>query len=227
VAWAMLVMWAGKAAPAGRATPRQVAGGAVIGLVCLLPAAQATIVVLLALGVLFARPADTGAGRTVAALLVCLAADMIWTSAYALPLHGLAGRLDARAVAALLGLLGQTLAVHGNVIENIPARFGVEVLAFCASSFPLARVVLAFLVTMLYCGRKPRAADLPWLAASLLASVALTELRLCLMALGEPNYVWLHDGGGYTVYALVAVAFAVLFPVLAFIRGTAPIGRQA
>jgi hypothetical protein len=227
VAWAMVAAWAGGVAPAGTATRRQIAAAAAIGLICLLPTGQATIVALLALGVMLAIPAGTRTGRRVAALLICLAAEMAWSSTYALPLHGAVAALDSQAVGAVLGLLGQTVAVHGNVLENASARFGIEVVAFCSSSFPLVRVVLAFLVTLLYCGRPPRAADLPWLAASWVASIALTELRLCLMAWSEPNYVWLHDGGGVTVYALAAVALAVLFPLLAFVRGGPAAERRA
>jgi hypothetical protein len=35
------------------------------------------------------------------------------------------------------------------------------------------------------------------------------------MALGDANYLWIHDGEGGTLYALSATALAVLFPVLA------------
>jgi hypothetical protein len=74
---------------------------------------------------------------------------------------------------------------------------------------------MAFMVVMAYAHHVPRLADLPWLVAALLASVALTELRLSLMALGDANYLWIHDGEGGTLYALSATALAVLFPVLA------------
>ena len=42
---------------------------------------------------------------------------------------------------------------------------------------------MAFMVVMFYANRVPRLTDLPWLAAAMLTSVALTELRLSLMAI--------------------------------------------
>lgn len=55
---------------------------------------------------------------------------------------------------------------------------------------------------------------LGWLAASLATSVLLTELRLPLLAAGANGYHWWHFGPGVTVYALVAVCAAVVFPIL-------------
>jgi hypothetical protein len=74
---------------------------------------------------------------------------------------------------------------------------------------------VAYLVTKLYLGHTPGRADLPWFAAALLASIVLTELRLCMLALSGPSYDWWHDGDGATVYTLAELAISVLFPVVA------------
>jgi hypothetical protein len=214
-AWAMVIAWVWRVAARGPASRRQIAGALAIGLLCAVPTRQTTIAALIALGLTLASSREMHHGRQAAALLGCLVIEMVWTSSYLLPLHNLIATLDAKACEAILNAAGQTLAVHANVLENAQAGFTVELLAFCASSFPLAGVVMAFLVTFLYCDRKPRVADLRWLAVALLASVALTETRLSLMAMSEANYVWLHDGHGVTVYTLAALVLAVLFPVLA------------
>jgi hypothetical protein len=214
-AWIMVAIWSGAVAPGGAASRPQVTVGLAIGLLCIIPSRQTTIAALLVVGVILAIPQGTRRGRQVAALLFCIAAEMIWTSVYLLPLHHAVATLDARAVQAVLSLAGQNVSVHGNVVINGPAQFSIEVLAFCTSSYQLASVGLAFVVTTLYCGRLPRLADLPWFVAAVFTSVALTELRLSLMVLGEANYVWIHDGDGGTVYILFAMGSAALFPLLA------------
>lgn len=209
---------AGTAAePAGR---REIAAAIAICLLCALPTRQATMAALVLLGLPLARAPAGGPSRAVAALLLGLAGEIAWTSIYALPLHAAAARFDAVAVRGLLALAGIDAAGQGNVVDNPAENFGIEILAPCASSFPLAGIVLAFLVVVLHEERWPGRpflirTCLPWLAASALASVALTELRLSWMAAGEADYAWLHQGGGVTLYTLAAVGFAALFPLLA------------
>jgi hypothetical protein len=216
--WAMIGAWAYGIAPRGFASRRQIAGALAICLLFGLPTRQATIAGLLVLGLTLAVTSVTRHGRLVATLLIALAIEMIWTSTYLLPLHTAVATFDAQVCSAILGLTGEVVQAHGNMLENARAGINVEILAFCASSFPLGGVAMAFLVVMFYWGRFPRFADLSWIAAALLCSVALTELRLSLMALGEANYVWLHDGDGGTLYTLCATALAVLFPTLAMRR---------
>ena len=218
-AWALIAAWAVGAGPARRASAGQLAAAAALCLLGAVPSRQTAILVLIGLGVQLARPAGTRTGRKVAALLFALAFDSAWTSPYLLPLHAAVAPLDARAIQGLLHAAGVGVSGYGNLVAGATPGFGIEILARCASSYPFGGVCLAFVVTMLYQGRFPRRRDLPWLVASLAASVVLTELRLSWMALGEADFVWLHDGDGVTLYTLVAVAFAVLFPLLAARRG--------
>jgi len=217
-AWVMIAAWANRIPPHGFATRRQIAIAIAFGVLFGIPTRQATIGGLLVLGVVLAITSETRHGRLVATLLVALAIEMVWTSTYLLPLHAAVATFDAQVCRTILGLIGEIIQVHGNVLENARAGINVEIIAFCASSFPLAGVAMAFLVVMSYWGRVPRLADLSWLATALLASVALTEFRLSLMALGDANYVWLHDGNGGTLYTLSGTALAVLFPMLAIRR---------
>ncbi len=214
-AWALVAAWAHGAASTGRATGRQIVASVAICLLCAVPIRQAMILALIVLGLWLARPAGTRSGRPVAALLLALAIDMAWSSAYLLPLHAAIATLDARAVEGMLGLGGIEAGVHANLIDNRTSGFSLEILANCASSFPLGGVGLAFVVTALYQGRLPRRGDLRWIAASLGASIVLTEIRLSWMASREASYVWLHDGDGVTLYTLSALGLAVLFPLLA------------
>jgi len=217
-AWAMIAAWVSQAGPRGFASRGQIAAGLAIGLLLVVPTRQTTIVGLIALGWTFAIPTGTGRDRQIATLLIALAVEMVWTSTYLLPLHSAVAMLDVRVCEAILGLLGDGIQAHGNLLENARAGIDLEVLSSCASSFPLAGVVMAFLVTMIYWGRLPRLADMPWLAAALLASIALTELRLSLMAQGPIDYTWIHNGEGVPLYTLSATALAVLFPSLAMLR---------
>ncbi len=218
-AWVLIAAWAAGTGPARRASAGQIAAAVGVCLLGAVPSRQAAILMLAVLGAQLARPAGTRTGRQVAALLFALAFDSAWTSPYLLPLHAAVATLDTRAVLALLHAAGIGASGYDNLIGGVSPGFGIEVLARCASSYPFGGVCLAFVVTMLYQGRFPRRHDLPWLAASLAASVVLTELRLSWMALGEADYLWLHEGGGVTLYTLVAVALAVLFPLLAARRG--------
>jgi hypothetical protein len=56
---------------------------------------------------------------------------------------------------------------------------------------------------------------LPWLAAACIGSIALTEIRLVLLAWNETSYQWWHNGSGVTVYTLALLGLAVLCPILA------------
>jgi hypothetical protein len=216
VAWVLIAAWTRRAAPSGIApNSLHLVGTLVTGLLCIVPAQQATACALFVLGALMAMPPRTGHSRNVSVLLFCLAIEIVWTSTPLLPLHALVATLDTRACEAILGLLGQSIQSHGNELVNVQAGITIEVLGPCASSFPIAGVCGAFLITLLYWERLPHIASLPWLGLTLLASVVLTEIRLCLMSTGEAAYTWLHDGGGVTVYALIALALAVLFPTLA------------
>jgi hypothetical protein len=214
-AWALIAAWSGGAVRREAASRRQIVATLAIGVVCLVPSRQATICALVALGAMFPLSRETPYGRQIAVLLFGLAAGMTWTSTYLFPLHAAVANLDVRVIKAVLDLAGQTASAQGNTVGEVQEGFGIEVLAFCASSFPLASVGLAFVVTTVYCGRLPRVADVPWLGAACLASVALTEVRLSLMAIGQSSYAWFHDGYGVTMYTLAALALAVLFPLLA------------
>jgi hypothetical protein len=226
-AWAMIAAWARRIMPLGLASRRQIASALAMGFVFAIPTRQATIVGLVGLGLTLAIRSGTQHGRLVAALLICLAVEMIWTSTYMLPLHTTAAAVDAQICSTILGLIGEAVQPHGNVLENLGAGIDVEILAFCASSFPLAGVAMAFLVVIFYWGRVPVFADLAWLAVAMLSSVGLTELRLSFMTLGEANYVWMHNGDGGTLYSLSATALAVLFPMLAIRRSRSVRGLAA
>jgi hypothetical protein len=214
-AWVIIAVRVSGIAPTGMASRKQIALAIAIALMCMVPRTQATVGPLLALGIVLVRTSDTRHGKDVAILLLGIAAELIWGSFYMLPLHASVAKLDAQAVAALLSLAGQSVFAHGAVAANVSAQHSIEVLGFCASTFPLAQLGLAYLVTCVYCGRLPGRDDLPWFAAALLTSIALTELRLSLLALSGSSYNWWHDGLGATVYILAVTAVSVLFPFLA------------
>lgn len=225
-AWGLIAALVQATSSEERASGRQIA--ATIGL-CLLsavPARQATILALIALAAQFGTQSSARPGRSVAVLLLALAIDMAWTSIYALPLHTNVSVLDARAVQAVAALAGFTVAAHGNVATNVDTGFGIEILARCTSSHPLAGVLLAFAVTLLYRREFPRSHDFTWMAMSFIASIVLSEMRLTWMVLREEDFDWLHEGSGVTVFALVGVGLAVLFPLLARRKsGLVPIRR--
>ena len=214
-AWVIIAVRIRGIAPTGMASRKQIALIMAIALMCIVPRTQATVGPLLVLGIVLARTSGTRYGQDVAILLLGIAAELIWGSFYMLPLHASVAKLDAQAVAALLSLARQSVLAHGNVVANVSAQHSIEVLGFCASTFPLAQLGLAYLVTNVYCGRRPGRGDLPWFAAALLASIALTELRLSLLALSGTSYNWWHDGEGAAVYILAVTAVSVLFPFLA------------
>jgi len=211
----LIAVWARRIELRDIASRWQIAGALAISLLFAVPTRQTTILGLLAVGAVLTFRSPIHTARPIAALLLGFAGGMIWTSTYLLPLHAATASFDAELCSGFLRMLGEAVQVRANVLENLGAGINVEILAACASSFPLAGVAMAFMVVMAYAHHVPRLADLPWLVAALLASVALTELRLSLMALGDANYLWIHDGEGGTLYALSATALAVLFPVLA------------
>ena len=201
----------------------QIAAAVALCLLVAIPARQTAVIALLIAGLMLFRAGKDSATRGVAILLLWLAAEMAWTSSYALPLHVAVAGLDARIVGAILRGLGIAAAAHDNIVDNLGGGFGLEILAPCASSFPLVGVGLAFTVTALFQGEMLSRRHLPWLGAAMLASIALTECRLTWMATDEATYHWLHDGSGGTLYTLAAVLLAGLFPLLA----TRPLAREA
>jgi hypothetical protein len=125
------------------------------------------------------------------------------------------GRADAVICAISLGVLHMPAIAHANVVENLATNFSIAIYPACASSFPLAGVGLAFLVTCLYLGRSPRGHYVFWLGLSFIASILLTEIRLVLLGTDRSSYLWWHDGPGVSIYALGALGLAVVFPILA------------
>ncbi len=216
--WLMIAFWTRSIAPRAVASRWQIAGALALGLVFAVPTRQATIVGLFALGLTLVVRPGTRHARLVAALIIGLAVEMVWSSTYLLPLHSTVALFDAKLCSTILHLVGESVQAKGNLLINAQAANNVEILAPCASSFPLGGVTMAFIVVMLYLGRLPRRADLRWFAMAILASIGLTEFRLSFMALGEPNYFWMHDGDGGVLYSLGATSLAVLFPIMAMWR---------
>jgi hypothetical protein len=112
-------------------------------------------------------------------------------------------------VAWLSQLAGNEVTLSGNVLTH--GDFALEILAPFTSSAPLADVVLAFVVIVLYLRGECRRADLPWLAAALLGSIVLSELRLTFMARNYVDYHWWHYEAGMTIYVLAELAVAAFF----------------
>jgi hypothetical protein len=213
--WVMIGAWAKIFAPRAVASRWQIAGAMLLGLVFAVPTRQATIIGLLVLGLTLTFRSGTPHGRLVSTLLIGFVIEMVWTSTYLLPLHSAAAVLDAKVCAAVLRLAGVSVQADGNVLVNAQAANDVEILAFCASTFPLAGVAMAFIVVTLCGGRMPRFGDLGWFSLGILASIGLTEARLSFMALGEAHYHWMHDGDGGTLYSLTATGLGVAFPIMA------------
>ena len=181
-------------------------------LICVLPIgiALAPGLILLGLGLLMhvALPAS----RREAGLLV-LGLGVSWGWPFLRLAHAAVGHLDAQAVGFILRFAGLDVLVQGNIVAH--GQFSIEILPACASSSPLAEVALAYIVVALYCRHRLSKADLPWLLASLIYSVVLTEIRLSLMVPSWADWNWWHNGPGVTVYELIALAGAGLFPWLA------------
>jgi hypothetical protein len=212
VAWSMILKRAGQLEFESAASPSLILAALGLGLLCTVPVGPALVLALVGLGGgLLVRPNATRFGRQSGLLLLMLAVGS--ASPDLRPLHVFVANLDARIVAWAMHVAGANVMLRGNLIFN--GTFALEVLSGCASSAPLAQVILAFVVIALYRRGACRQADAPWLLASLLASVLLTEIRLSLMAASETNYFWWHDGFGSSLYELVALAAAVVFPLIA------------
>jgi hypothetical protein len=190
-----------------------------LGTIVLLPNRLSATVAAGLLGAAFLR--DPGVAMRKSGLVLCgLAATNLWTSPLLGPLHVLVGTFDARVCAALLRLLGQDATAEANVVSNATSHFGIMVWPFCASSFPLGDVALAFVVTLQILRQPWRRAFVPLFALSVATSVVLTEIRLVLLAWNEAGYEWWHQGPGVSLYALVALGLAMAFPWLAAHRPT-------
>lgn len=214
-AWLLIALWSRTASGSEPATTREITLALAICALSVLPSRMATVLALGALGVQFARSARTAHARNVAAVLFGLAVSAAWTCSFMMPLHTTVARLDAEVVRVLLRLVGTTVDVQGGLVHRPDTGFGIEVLAGCASSYPLANVSLAFIITTLYLANLSLRRDWAWFAASLAVSIVLSEARLAWMAADEADYFWLHAGSGATFYGLLAVGAALLFPVLA------------
>jgi hypothetical protein len=156
--------------------------------------------------------ADLPASRREAGLLM-VGLGIGWGWPFLRLAHAAIGHLDAQAVGFILRHSGLDVLVQGNIVGR--GNFSIEVLPACASSSPLAEVALAYVVVAFYFAHRLSKADLPWLVASLFYSIVLTEIRLSLMVPSWADWNWWHNGPGVTVYELVALAGAVLFPWLA------------
>jgi hypothetical protein len=220
VAWVLIAAWARRdIAAAGAVSVRQIVAALALGLLFAVPTRQTTIVGLVILGIML-MPSHTRYGRQIAALIIGLAFEMAWTSTYMLPVHHAVATIDAETSGAILRFFGQAGHGQNNLLINDSANFRIEILSACASSFPLAGVSMAFLVVVFQWGRFPRLGDWPWIAATLLASLISTEIRLSVMAVGNAYYLWVHDGDGAMVYVLSTTILAVLFPMLAVRSGS-------
>jgi hypothetical protein len=215
-AWGLLFLRCATAERERPAASRAILAAATLGVIVLVPARLASGLALLLAGLLlFSGPDVPAPVRPARLLLFALALETVWLSPLVAPLHMVLARLDAQVVPLLLGAVGQAAEGHGNVVENVSARFSIEIWPYCASSYPLAGMVLAFTAIVMYRGATLRRAHLPWLALSCLASMALTELRLVLLAGGKASYHWWHDGNGSVLYGLAALGLSVAFPIVA------------
>ncbi len=225
-AWLMVATRCRRPAPRLAAPASLVLLALVSGLLCIVPIGMALAPALVLLGLSLAlHPALPASRREAGWLLLGLGVSWGWP--FLRFAHLAVGRLDARVVAALARLHGMDVGVQGNIVWH--GDFAIEILPACASSYPLAEVVLAYAVVAMFCRHRLALADLGWLAASLLYSIVLTEIRLCLMVPDWADWNWWHNGAGVTVYELAALAGAALIPWAAARRaaGRRAIGRSA
>jgi hypothetical protein len=225
-AWVMVMMRVGDLVPKGPASPRLVLAVLGIGLLCVIPSRPATAFVLSVLGgALLPSPQATRGGRQAGLLLLALALAAASESKLLGPLHVWVAGLDAELVAWIGRLAGMPAVADGNVVMQ--GTTGIEIWIACTSSVQLPQVVLAFCVVVLHRRGECRRGDLPWLLSALLASVALTEIRLSQMIRSDADYTWWHSGPGLTIYSLAGLTLALLFPFLATIRtADAPVGQR-
>ncbi|MDE8349811.1 MAG: hypothetical protein POG74_10060 [Acidocella sp.] len=165
---------------------------------------------LLGGGVLL-QPKCSQPGREAGWLLLALAgcAGTLYLDGFSLPVV----IWDAQAAAWLSNFAGFHASAQGP-FAGVGA-FRIIILTGCSSVAPLASVLLAYLVILLYLHVTPGRADIPWLLASLATSVTLTEIRLSLMLPSYAAWDWWHNGPGVTVYELTALAAAASFPLIA------------
>jgi hypothetical protein len=219
-AWAMVATRAGQLVPYRPASLPLIIAALGLGLLCVIPARQVTGLILAGMGIrLLLRPEATRSGRQAGLLLLALAGTWLWGRFFT-PLQVVAAEIDAHVVGWVMNAIGFEVLVNGNLLVN--GDHGIEVLVACSSTYPLAEVVLAFVVITLYLRGSCLRADLPWLLGSLATSVVLTEIRLVLMALNGDSYQWWHFGPGSSVYGFAALVGACVFPLLAALRGTDP-----
>ena len=230
LAWIWVFVRAGEMYAAKPASRLQIWATFLAGAIVLAPLRLATGLALIILGVCLLRERQAlQAARHVGLVFLALAFETVWASSLMQPLHVLVGSMDANISALLLRLLGTDAIVHANTVDNISANFTICIWPACTSSSPLAAVSLLFIVVALLRGESPRRSHLPWLGGSLIASILLTEVRLVLLAMNESSYNWWHTGPGLTIYTMVALVPAVIFPILATsdhkMAGALPLNR--
>jgi hypothetical protein len=208
-AWLMVATRCRTPAPRLSAPASLVLLALVSGLLCIVPIALALAPALVLLGLSLAlHPALPPSRREAGWLLLGLGVSWGWP--FLRFAHLAVGRVDARVIETLEQLRGVDVGAQGNIVWH--GNFAIEILPACASSYPLAEVALAYAVVAMFCRHRLALADLVWLAASLLYSIALTEIRLCLMAPSWADWNWWHNGPGVTVYELAALAGAAFIP---------------
>jgi len=201
LAWIVVFENARSSPREARASGRQICQAVLLCAISVAPTKQAAAIAMLGFAALFCRQPEI-ATRRVAIIMLALASEIIWTSPYLDFLHVGVGRLDAAVVAALYRAFGYAVGAHGDVIENAGEQFNIIVIAQCSSSYLLASISVAFIVTILFLRRDRRRPGLGWLCAAYFASVVLTELRLVLMAASHSGYEWWHNGPGYPILSL-------------------------
>lgn len=215
-AWILILARAFGTLTTEAASAKQLWGALLAGAISVAPfrLANAFALAILGLNFLFI-PGSRQAGRDIAWCLFALALESIWLSSLIAPLHVLVGHLDAQICVLLLDLQNMVVHAQGGVVANATTGFSVMIWSGCSSSYPLAAVALAFTVMTIYMGQRPQLRQLPFLAASMIASIVLTEWRLALLAIDQPRYEWWHAGPGTSIYAIVALGLAALFPAMA------------
>ncbi len=215
-AWGLVALRLAELAPPRPARGWQIVTAFLIGLLVLSPYRLATAAALAAQAFrLLIEPNPTRQGRQVAWLFLALAVESAWLSGLVAPLHALVAHLDAAIVACALRALGVAAAAHGNLVATAGSGFSIIIWPFCSASHPLAAVGLGYLVMTVFLDRPGPRQHWPWVGATFLSSIVLTEIRLTLLAWDQASYTWWHDGPGATIYTLAALGLAVSFPILA------------
>jgi hypothetical protein len=211
-AWLMIIARSGKLGLSDAAPAGLIMATLAMGLLCAVPIGMATTLALVLLGAaLAAQPGPSRGGREIGYLLFGLAATC--ASRQFSFIHAAAARIDAQIVVRIVHLAGIPATVKDNLVGN--DHFAIEVLNPCASSMRLASVLLAYIVVAIWVRGTLRRSDLPWMAASLLASIVLTEIRLSLMVPSLADWDWWHNGTGSWIYEYFALAVAIAIPLAA------------